>query len=559
MRQLVIFHRGSWYGAAIVEAPRERDQEKDTCMNKIIRNSLSSIIVLVLSACNLFGPQTTIIGNNPVLKLTVQTQNGSTTFSQAGEIVNYSYVITNNGATPLAGPVLVVDASKLVTCPAVNTVGNQDNYLDTNETITCSAPYTISQADITTASVTNVATATVGGITSNQSGVTLTLGAAQPSSVLKLAKTSSSATYGQVGEAITYSFVITNTGANPLGPSQFTVTDSKLGAPINCGPANTTLAPNQSVNCSSPPYSITAADMNLVNVTNSAIASGGGQTSAAASVTIANLAAPITQVPPTTAPSSNLTPGSTIQHQVAVGEWLIQIVRCYGATYTDVRNANPQISDPDFILPAMTVTVPRIGSAGKIYGPPCISFYTVQGGDTLASIAQRFNADIAVLQKVNPVALTAGTVIKIPLNSAGSTIGVTAVPPVVTSAAATATALIRLTIDPGQTSITPRVGVINPNETIHYVISAVQGQMLSVKLTALANEVAIGVNGPTGLVLKPLDASPTWSTAVTTGGDYFINIMSLMGGTSKSYTLEVSLTTPVPVATSTNTPTTPAP
>src|ERR1044071_7252256 len=241
-------------------------------MNKLIRNSLSSIIMLVLSACNLFGPQTTIIGNN-VLKLTVQTQNGATTFSQAGEIINYNYVITNTGATPLAGPVLVVDGSKLVTCPAVNTVGNKDNYVDTNETITCSAPYTISQADVTTASVTNVATATVGGITSNQSGVTLTLGTAQPSSVLKLAKTSSSATYGQAGESITYTFVITNTGTNPLGPAQFTVTDSKLGAPINCGPANTTLAPNQSVNCIAPPYIITAADMNLVNVTNSATAS----------------------------------------------------------------------------------------------------------------------------------------------------------------------------------------------------------------------------------------------------------------------------------------------
>src|SRR5215216_5874863 len=553
MRQVVIFHRGSWYGAAIVEAPRERDQEKDTCMNKIIRNSLSSIIVLVLSACSLFGPQTTIIGNNPVLKLTVQTQNGSTTFSQAGEIVNYSYVITNTGATPLAGPVLVVDASKLVTCPAVNTVGNKDNYLDTNETITCSAPYTISQADVTTASVTNVATATVGGITSNQSGVTLTLGAAQPSSVLKLAKTSSSATYGQVGEAITYSFVITNTGANPLGPSQFTVTDSKLGAPINCGPANTTLAPNQSVNCSSPPYSITAADMNLVNVTNSAIASGGGQTSAAASVTIANLAAPITQVPPTTAPSSNLTPGSTIQHQVAVGEWLIQIVRCYGATYTDVRNANSQIRDPDFILPAMTVTVPRIGSAGKIYGPPCISFYTVQGGDTWESIAQRYNADIAVLKKVNPVALSAGTVIKIPLNSAGGNgVSVTALPPNTTAVPPTPTTAMRITLDPGQTTAA-RVGVINPNEKLHYVISAVQGQMLSIKLTAPANEVAIGVNGPTGLALKPLDASPTWSTAITTGGDYYIDLAALTGGSSKSYTLEVSLTTP-PAPTPTNTP-----
>ena len=526
-------------------------------MNKIIRNSLSSIIVLVLSACNLFGPQTTIIGNNPVLKLTVQTQNGSTTFSQAGEMITYNYVITNTGATPLAGPVLVVDGSKLVTCPALNTVGNKDNYLDTNETITCSAPYTISQADVTTASVTNVATATAGGVTSNQSGVTLTLGTPQSSSVLKLAKTSSSATYGKAGESITYTFVITNTGANPLGPSQFTITDNKLGAPLNCGPADTTLAPNQSVTCSAP-YSITQADMNLANVMNSATASGGGQTSAAATVTIANLAAPITQVPPTTAPSSNLTPGSTIQHQVAVGEWLIQIVRCYGATYNDVRNANPQISDPDFILPAMIVTVPRIGSAGKIYGPPCISFYTVQGGDTWASIAQRYNADIAVLQKANPVALTAGTVIKIPLNSAGSTIGVTAVPPIVTTAAPPVTALIRITIDPGQTTAA-RVGVINPNETIHYVINTVQGQMLSIKLTAPANEVAIGVNGPTGLVLKPLDASPIWSTTVTTGGDHFINIMSLTGGSSKSYTLEVGLTSPGATATATNTPTTPAP
>jgi uncharacterized repeat protein (TIGR01451 family) len=538
-------------------------------MNKFIRNSLSSIIMLILSACNLFGPQTTIIGNTPVVKLTVQTHNGATTFSQPGEIINYDYVITNTGATPLAGPVLVVDGSKLVTCPAVNTVGNLDNYLDMNETITCTAPYTISQADITTASVTNVATATVGGVTSNQSGVTLTLGTPPPSNVLKLAKTSSSATYGQAGETITYTFVITNAGANPLGPAQFTVTDNKLGAPINCGPANTTLAPSQSVNCSAP-YTITAADVNLANVTNSATASGGGQTSAPATVTIANLASPITPVPPTTAPPSNLTPGSTIQHQVAVGEWLIQIMRCYGATYSDVINANPQISDPDLIYPAdspngTTVTVPHIGSAGKIYGPPCVVYYTVQGGgqnDTMASIAQRYNARLDVLQKANPganpVAPAPGTLIKIPINSLGSTLGVTAVPPVVTTAAPPTSPLIRITFDAGQTTAA-RVGVINPNETIHYVLSAAQGQVLSIKLTAPANEVAIGVNGPTGLALKPLDASPTWNTTITTSGDHFINIASLTGGSSKSYTLEVSLTTPAPAATATNTPTTPVP
>jgi uncharacterized repeat protein (TIGR01451 family) len=519
-------------------------------MNKLIRNSLSSIIMLVLSACNLFGPQTTIIGNN-ILDLKVQTQNGATTFSQAGEMITYNYVIINKGATPLAGPVLVVDGSKLVTCPAVNTVGNKDNYLDTNETIICSAPYTISQADVTTASVTNVATATAGGVTSNQSGVTLTLGTPPPSSVLKLTKTSSSATYGQAGETITYTFVITNTGPNPLGPDQFKVTDNKLGPPMNCGPANTILAPTQNVNCSSPPYTITATDMTLANVINSATASGGGQTSAAATVTIANLRAPITQIPPTTAPSGNYTPGTTIQHQVEVGEWLIQIARCYGTSYNSVRNANLQISDPNLILPFMNVTVPNIGSVGKIWGAHnCVTYYPVQSGDTWSSIAQKFEADIVVLQKVNPVALTAGTQLKIPWHSAGY-LGATAIPPIVTTVAPTATPFIRITIDPGQTTAA-RVGVINPNETIHYVINTVAGQMFSIKLTAPVNEVAVGVNGPTGLVLKPLDAGPTWSTTVTTGGDHYINIMSLTGGTSKSYTLEVSLTGPV--ATATNTP-----
>jgi hypothetical protein len=102
---------------------------------------------------------------------------------------------------------------------------------------------------------------------------------------------------------------------------------------------------------------------------------------------------------------------------------------------------------------------------------------------------------------------------------------------------------MRITLDPGQ-STAARVGVINPNEKLHYVIAATPGQMLSIKLTAPANEVAIGVNGPTGLALKPLDASPTWSTAISTGGDYFIDLAALTGGSSKSYTLEVSLTTP---------------
>jgi uncharacterized repeat protein (TIGR01451 family) len=530
-------------------------------MNRIIRNSLSSIMLLVLAACSL--PGTVPTSTTPAVRLAVQTQNSVTTFSRAGEVITYNYVVTNTGSSPLAGPVIVADLPRVVTCPNVNTVGNGDVYLDFNESVTCTSSYTITESDFNTGSITNLATANVGGVTSNPSGVTLTR--AQPSSTLRLAKAASPTTYGQIGQTINYTYTITNTGTAPLGPAQFVVNDNKLSAPLNCGPAETTLAPNQPITCTAP-YLITQADMAAANLTNSATATGAGQTSAPATATITNLTAPVSATPPTpqgTTPGapSNLTPGSTIQHQVAVGEWLIQIGRCYGATFSELRNANPQIADPDFILPSMIVTVPRIGSAGRIYGPPCITFHTVQSGDTWASLAQRYNADVAVLQRANPSGLVVGQPAKIPLNSAGS-VGVTAVPATITNTAPTTTTAQRITIPTGQTSTSVN-GIVNPNQTVQYVINASQGQVLALNLTATAGEVAIGVNSPTGLALKPLDGSFTWNTTITTGGDHYINIASIAGASSKQFTLQVSLTSPVTpapaTATLTNTPSTPAP
>jgi hypothetical protein len=355
-------------------------QEKDRCMIRIIRNSLSSILMLALSACNLFASGNREAVQSSVLTLTVQTQNNVTTFSQAGEIINYEYVITNTGATPLAGPVIVTDDPRQVNCPQLNTIGNLDDYLDQNETVTCTAAYMITDTDVSNGSVTNNAVATVGGITSVPASITLNYGQPQPSSVMTLTKMASSQTYGQVGETISYTYTITNVGNEPLGPAQFTISDDKVGT-FNCGPDATTIAPAQTLSCSAS-YLITQEDMNAPSVTNSATASGAGQTTAAATVTITNLLAPATNTPPEPAtampPTSGLTPGSTIQHQVAVGEWLIQIGRCYGATFKELRAANPQIVDPDFILPSMIVTVPNIGSAGPIYGPPCITFHRAE-------------------------------------------------------------------------------------------------------------------------------------------------------------------------------------
>ena len=542
-------------------------------MNEIIRNALSSIILLVLAACNLGGTPDPSLFENSVLRLTVQTQNNVTTFSQVGELINYQYVITNTGTSKLAEPVIVTDTPRQVVCPSLSTVGNKDIYLDQNESVTCTASYSITQADLDAGSVTNLASATAGAITSNQGKFTLTRGTAPPpTNILKLTKSASSQTYGAADQTITYTFNITNSGTTPLGPFQFTITDNKLGAPFNCGPANTTLAPNQSMSCAMD-YKTTPADMALANITNSATAAGGTQVSAPATAVVTNLVAPATQTPQTPAtatPSSNLTPGSTIQHRVAVGEWLIQIARCYGANFNEMRAANPQISDPDFIRPDVdVVTVPRIGSVGRIYKSdtvPCVTFHTVQSGDTWASLAQKYNADQIVLQKANPGGLVVGKQAKIPLNSAGANpVPVTPGGPTLTpTATGTTSPPMQITFDPGSTTAA-RIGFVNLNQRIQYIVTAAQGQLLTINLTAPVNEVSLGVNDPNGLALKSPDSNYTWSATVNTAGNYTINLTGLAGSSSKSYTLQVSLTNPAPpptntpTATPTNTPPTPTP
>jgi hypothetical protein len=109
-----------------------------------------------------------------------------------------------------------------------------------------------------------------------------------PASTLRLVIEADLQTYSQAGQSINYTYVITNTGTAALGPAQFMIRGDRLTGPFSCGPANTTLAPNQNLTCSAV-YTITQADMSLAVLTNSAIASGAGQTSPAASVSITNL------------------------------------------------------------------------------------------------------------------------------------------------------------------------------------------------------------------------------------------------------------------------------
>jgi hypothetical protein len=257
---------------------------------------------------------------------------------------------------------------------------------------------------------------------------------------------------------------------------------------------------------------------------------------------------------------------------VAAGEWLSQIVRCYGATFREVRDANPQIADPNLISPSMTLTIPNIGSAGPIGGPPCIAFHTVQPGDTWASLAETYNADPALMQRVNPGPLTVGTTLTIPLHSGdnfgqGGPVGYTPPPynpPGVTPAPGvtfTPTGIsppgpVRL-LFPAGSNTASQPGVIQANGRVRYIVNAQPGQVLTIDLSALPDAVTLAVSDPSGRLIKPPDSTYTWSTIITTGGDHTIELASPSGSAGESFALSVSLaSSSSPPAT---TPTNPAP
>ena len=103
----------------------------------------------------------------PAPALTLVKGASPTTFTSAGDVIAYTYVLTNSGNVALSGPFTVTDDKTTVTCPATVSLAVGDS-------ITCTAVYTITPADITAGSVTNVASASAAdGPTSNVDGVTV--------------------------------------------------------------------------------------------------------------------------------------------------------------------------------------------------------------------------------------------------------------------------------------------------------------------------------------------------------------------------------------------------
>ncbi|MCG0278741.1 MAG: LysM peptidoglycan-binding domain-containing protein [Thermanaeromonas sp.] len=114
-------------------------------------------------------------------------------------------------------------------------------------------------------------------------------------------------------------------------------------------------------------------------------------------------------VPPVQCP-----PGSTI-YTIRAGDTFFNIARRFGISVQDLINANPGVN-PEGLLIGQQICVPAAPPPGIC--PPGTIPYRIQPGDTFFRLAQRFGTTVEAIEQanpfVNPLNLQVGQLICIP-------------------------------------------------------------------------------------------------------------------------------------------------
>jgi uncharacterized repeat protein (TIGR01451 family) len=197
----------------------------------------------------------------------------------AGQTVDYSYLVTNTGNV-LLNPVVVTDPMtglSAITCPKTS--------LAPSATETCTATYLTTTADQRAGSIENTGTAT--GTPPSGPNVTATSSVTVPSAApsFTIVKTALPTSVTAVGQTITDTFVVTNTGnviltdvgvndvqSAPAGPLTSAPTCESMSSPTaTCMGSTTTLLPGQ-IAIFTGTYQTTQADLTAGSVSDSATA-----------------------------------------------------------------------------------------------------------------------------------------------------------------------------------------------------------------------------------------------------------------------------------------------
>lgn len=190
----------------------------------------------------------------------------------AGQVIDYTFVVTNTGNVPVTG--ITVAETQFTGTGTVSAIDCPAATLEPAEQLTCTASYTLTQEDVDSGSLSNTARAagtSAGGSVSDESTVVTPQ---LPDASLTFSKTASTSFVNEAGESVTYAFSIRNTGNVTVHDIavQETDFDGSGATPVVDCPVDV-LAPGQQVVCTAD-YTITQADLDAGGVSNTAVATG---------------------------------------------------------------------------------------------------------------------------------------------------------------------------------------------------------------------------------------------------------------------------------------------
>ncbi|WP_106816303.1 DUF7507 domain-containing protein [Microbacterium timonense] len=226
------------------------------------------------------------------------TKTASTGFvNAAGDVVTYTYAVRNTGNVTVHA--VTVDETEFTGTGPTPVVTCPETTLSPGQQVLCTAPYTVTQADMDAGEFRNTARAsaldpTTASVESPESSATVT---ANSEPALTVEKTADVTSFDTVGDAVVFSFLVTNTGnvtLTAVTAIERTFTGSGEVGPIDC-PADV-LAPDESITCTAE-YAVTQADIDQGSISNTGEASGETPTgdpvlAAASTVSVAAAQAP---------------------------------------------------------------------------------------------------------------------------------------------------------------------------------------------------------------------------------------------------------------------------
>jgi uncharacterized repeat protein (TIGR01451 family) len=221
-------------------------------------------------------PSTVTIPETPAPGISIVKSADRDTVTEAGQVVTYSFVVTNTGNVTLTDP--QIDDTDFSGTGQLSAIDCPQTSLIAGQIETCTATYTVTQADVDAGTLTNTATVTatppsgdpLQPVPSNTVNVGIP---ATPSlSIVKTADVDAAA----VGEKITYTFTVTNTGNVTVTDPQVTdtgFTGHGTLSEVVCPTGPITLVPGQIETCTAT-YTVTQEDIDAGSISNAAAVTG---------------------------------------------------------------------------------------------------------------------------------------------------------------------------------------------------------------------------------------------------------------------------------------------